>query len=714
MTRVAPQGPTYWLLDGRVGWRGVESAGEGLVAGLAGIELGPRPKGELDLADPSGTLGCLRPPTGVQVAADGTVVVLATGGDVIRVLRGDRFVTLLGHDGPDDRTLEKARDITVIGDTVVCVDTGHRRVIEVGIAAGELRRIWSGLGGWRPSAVASSDQGALVLDGKAGRVWALPSLGRPRLVVQGPARRWTRIAVDREGRIYLYDKKRRVLDVFTATGQSQRSVSAAAEVRPRFDPPPISVRSGRFRLPPHTLDRCDVPNEAGTWWFDRDGRRVEAGDAPRLRRSYLSEGTWTSTFLGSAIPRCRWDRVEIDLDPLPPHTAITVWTAVRPDDSATPVPEEAWTTAGTLTAPDGRFVPSTESDSGIGRTTVDWPVPSDRGLQLAVRISVRSTGYATPVIRAVRVHYPRQPAVDLLPAVFGADPAARDFLERFLGGMLRTWEDLRTEAANRGAWFDPDAVPDGEPLRQLADRLGIFWEPAWSDDRIRAWLRANVGLLQRRGTPGAVRALVAAYLGSGSTAERGTGDPDEPSAYPQLVESFRERNRVLLDPTLGTTSSPLWGPGAVRRLQIGVYSTVGQARLVSTGSPRTDYFAAAAHRFRVYVPESGVPTADDDSDVRRVIATEAPAGTHADVYIVRPRLRVDGQSSVGLDTIIGDTPHGRLACAGPSTGGQPPLPPAARLGYDLVLGGDAPPPVQVAGAPPTEAGVRIGAGTVIR
>src|SRR4051812_37961973 len=117
MTRVAPQGPTYWLLDGRVGWRGGESAGEGLVTGLAGIELGPRPEGELDLADPAGTLGGLRPPTGVQVAADGTVLVLANDGDVIRAFRRDCFVPVFGGNaGPtDDRTLKDAGDIAVVG-----------------------------------------------------------------------------------------------------------------------------------------------------------------------------------------------------------------------------------------------------------------------------------------------------------------------------------------------------------------------------------------------------------------------------------------------------------------------------------------------------------------------------------------------------------------------------------------------------------------------
>src|SRR5262249_28331302 len=169
-------------------------------------------------------------------------------------------------------------------------------------------------------------------------------------------------------------------------------------------------------------------------------------------------------------------------------------------------------------------------------------------------------------------------------------------------------------------------------------------------------------------------------------------EPDEAAAYPQLVEVFRERNRAL------------WGPGVVGRFRTGVYSTVGEARLVSTGRPDVDVFTASAHRFRVYVPASRLPTADDESALRRVIAAEAPAGTHADVCIVRPRLRVGGQSSVGLDTIIGDAPHGRLACAEPSAGDRPALPPAARLGHDLVLGGLDPPPVRVAGAPPPDAG----------
>ena len=707
MTRVAPRGPTYWRLDGRNGWYGADPSGEGLVAGAGGIELAPRPGAELDLADPAGTLGGLRPTVGVQMAADGTVFVLAPAGNVVRALRGGRFVPVLGgHDRPADaRTLREAIDIAVAGDAVVCVDAGHHRVVEFGAHAGELRRIWEGPpaggepgepsgadpSGWRPSAVAAGPCAAVVLDAAAGRVYWLPPGGRARTVVRGPGGRWTGIAVDRDGRIYLHDPERRVLDVYSAAGEFVDHAPAAAGVRDRFEPPPIRLRSGRFRLPARTLRRCDVPDEAAQWWFDRDGRQMEPADAGRLPRSFVSQGTWTSGFLESAIPRCQWDRVELDVDPLPPHTEITVWTAVLPDSRTPSVPDDAWTKAGTLTAEDA------PSNAAAAPTSVDWPVRSDRGRRLAVRIRVRGTGYTSPLITAVRVHYPRRSAVDLLPAIFGADPEARDFLERFLGGMLRTWDDLRTDATGRVAWFDVDAVPGGEPLRELAQRLGVTWEAAWDDDRLRTWLRAHREVQRRRGTPEAVRRLIAAYLQTPGDDR----EPDEAAAYPQLVEVFRERNRAL------------WGPGVVGRFRTGVYSTVGEARLVSTGRPDVDVFTASAHRFRVYVPESRLPTADDESALRRVIAAEAPAGTHADVCIVRPRLRVDGQSSVGLDTIIGDAPHGRLACAEPSAGDRPPLPPAARLGHDLVLGGvDL--PLQVAGAPPTEAGVRIGAGTVIK
>jgi hypothetical protein len=74
--------------------------------------------------------------------------------------------------------------------------------------------------------------------------------------------------------------------------------------------------------------------------------------------------------------------------------------------------------------------------------------------------------------------------------------------------------------------------------------------------------------------------------------------------------------------------------------------------------------------------------------LRRAIEAEKPAHTGYELCLVEPRFRLDAQSTVGVDTILGDEPALRLGC---DTCHDVPraLPPYSRLGYDTVLRGHA-------------------------
>jgi hypothetical protein len=123
----------------------------------------------------------------------------------------------------------------------------------------------------------------------------------------------------------------------------------------------------------------------------------------------------------------------------------------------------------------------------------------------------------------------------------------------------------------------------------------------------------------------------------------------------------------------------------VGRLQLGVFAREGEVRLVSTGDPQRELFHEYAHRFRVFVPASWVRTAQDERMVRRALDAEKPAHTRYDLCLIEPRFRVGLQSTVGLDTMIGDYPVARLACRH-AADVPPSRPPRHRLGYDTILG----------------------------
>ena len=189
-----------------------------------------------------------------------------------------------------------------------------------------------------------------------------------------------------------------------------------------------------------------------------------------------------------------------------------------------------------------------------------------------------------------------------------------------------------------------------------------------------------------RGTAIGLRAYLQAYLENMSGLDR-----EDQGAFPILVEGFRERPHLeLTAPGVDHqgTLLPLWSPEAVGRLKLGSFARVGAARLMDAGDPNRDIFEQFAHRFRVYVPATWVRTADDERMLHRALEAEKPAHAAYELELVEPRFLVGIQSTVGMDTVLGDYPLAELTCLQR----EHELPEAGRgkrhrLGYDTVLSG---------------------------
>jgi hypothetical protein len=94
--------------------------------------------------------------------------------------------------------------------------------------------------------------------------------------------------------------------------------------------------------------------------------------------------------------------------------------------------------------------------------------------------------------------------------------------------------------------------------------------------------------------------------------------------------------------------------------------------------------------------------------LRRALGDAKPAHTAYELFLVEPRFRVGLQSTVGLDTIIGDYPTARLGCLD-ELDVPPSRAPRGLLGIDTVLvAADTPPPtLHLAPA------VRVGLNTIL-
>ncbi len=699
------QSSTFWPLNSRLGWQTDHS--QGIAVGTAGIRLASDPNGPLSLTWIDDSLGGVILPRGMAVDANDTLYLLSKRDPIIKRFdpqtRAFEIMAGIGGDGHDARQFHYASSIAVTGDNLYVVDRGNRRVQVFALyPRWPLRYVWgpwdanqrhvafNAATAWDPVDVASHADHAYVLDRKYARVYRhRVGTDALELIIDEPAsrRRWTRIAVDQAGQVYLLDRRKRCVDIFDAQGRRLGEADDAGDFRDRFAPPLARLRyrspdddrtTGRFRY-------CDLV-------FDREGRPAQIEpDEPLGPRSYLTHGTWFSSALDSHIYRCLWHRIELELGDLPAGAHLIVSThtaeaASQPPDETSPLWTVNYTIAGQMQPP-----PNTT----VSAQPTEFLVQSRAGQYLWLKIEVRDDGYATPLIQSLRVHYPRESYLSYLPAVYAADDDSRWFLERFLSIFQTEWDGVDQQIETMAQYFDPAAVPPGPFLEYLASWLALPLEGTWTEEQKRNLLMAAPGYYPQRGTLAGLRRFLQVYL------QNMTGlTPSEQNGYPQIIEGFRERQRLMLttpDRDALNLQTLLWGPAQVGRLQLDVFAREGEVRLVSTGDPERDLFHEYAHRFRVFVPSAWIKTADDEQMLRRALNAEKPAQTSYDLCLVEPRIRVGLQSTVGIDMILGDYPVAWLACLQQDATTPASRAPRGLLGYDTILGSAAQPgaPAQV-------------------
>jgi phage tail-like protein len=758
-----PQGPTFFLLGGSTkNWRTASadkiSVGDETLT-LTGLQDGPDALNSKD-----GSLGRLVLPVGMATDDRGTLYLLGQrepgvkhfDPDTCSFVRlegiGDSFGSEIGqlYQQFKDPSCPVRSNIAVAGHNLYVADLGNRRVQVFALGTRSIRHVWGprdergrrtnplSKRTWEPVDVASHGGRAYILDRRYSRVYVhRPGTDRLRLLVQGPRSGicWIRIALDREGRIYLLDiaPQRPRVEVFDQSGRHLETRTSAAEISDRFEPPVVQLNEEEtnewsFTLPDDLrlqCEKCATERARLTFRIACDSEIPQAPPQPRpiprvLRfdregnvwkkttrltgaKTFEEQGQWLSKPLDSEVYHCQWHRIELDISRLPAGTRVEVFTYTTsktlPDAEIELLMDKFGTRAYSVS---GQLDPPQSKDTVGNRH--EFLIQSREGQFLWLRIKLMGDGYDTPAIRSLRVHYPRSSYLEYLPAVYSADDESRWFLERFLSIVQTEWDQLERRIDDDAALFDPKAVPGGKALEYLASWFALPLEGTWNDDKKRELLKAVAGIYfgswkatterpvcltendparaTRRGTVEGVRRYLQVYL------QNITGlDASEQGDFPKIDEGFRERQRLML--ALGNTSSlshcaPLWSSSLVGRLQFGHYAREGEARLVSTGDPQHEIFQEFSHRFRVFVPSSWIGTADDEEMVHRALREEKPAHTSYELCLVEPRFRVGLQSTVGVDTILGAWPKAHLTCTHDKSI-PPSRQPRHRLGFDTIL-----------------------------
>jgi phage tail-like protein len=350
--------------------------------------------------------------------------------------------------------------------------------------------------------------------------------------------------------------------------------------------------------------------------------------------SFLPSGTLTTSTMDSGIENCVWDRIRLKAK-IPQGTVIQVSTQTAATD--------IWSAGAPFQAECTAY--SNISQNCPLALTGDNPdclVQSRPGRYLQLQLQLMSNVISSPLLEAIQIGFPRSSYLQYLPAVYQEDDQSRVFLDRFLrifqttfDGMDKTLDDLWTR-------FDPLSVPK-DWFSWLAAWIAFPINPSWTDEQRRAALKSAGQLYSMRGTPSGVQQLIQQYSG----------------VDVRLIEHFRLRQLIILadQPDSGTalgSGTRLWSRDYYQRLQLGVYSRVGYFELTGAPEPDIEPLNWGANEFTVFFDCDPYQVSTTQQNVTQVVEQEKPAYTKANYAPVFPRMRVGVQSTLGVDSRIGE------------------------------------------------------------
>lgn len=327
-------------------------------------------------------------------------------------------------------------------------------------------------------------------------------------------------------------------------------------------------------------------------------------------------------------PGCLWHRLCLDAC-LPPDAAIRV--EARAADVESDVDKQPWRLQPTPYRRSQSEVPYSHLWSEAERQqphTGTWELlfQQVQGRYGQLRLTLTGNGRNTPLIRALRVRYPRFSYLrQYLPPVYQRDRTSATFLDQFLAnpeGLLTTLEGAIAQAQ---VLLDPRTAGDVD-LDWLAGWLGLALDPTWTPYQRRLLLVQASYFCRRRGTTAGI--LQAVLL----------------TVHPELGPAIFRDDAATLCNTVRVVEQFL------TRHQPGV--AAGDPTDLEP-SVTDDVLAAAqarAHRFVVLLPT----TVDQRTRglVERIVNLQKPAHTACSIRQYWALLRV-GEVRLGIDTVLG-------------------------------------------------------------
>ncbi|QNM98650.1 phage tail protein [Chitinimonas koreensis] len=390
-----------------------------------------------------------------------------------------------------------------------------------------------------------------------------------------------------------------------------------------------------------------APDGRIAYWTARGLRHA----AP-ARPSFLEAGTVFGFALDSGLDQAQWGRILIEAC-IPDGTRLTVRCYSRDDldelrpierkapageallplaeETRTPLPGQAMLDYGPaagqpLYRDDSPRPLAPPGPDGFAR--YEAPVIAPPGRYLWLVFEFAGTRSKTPRLRSVQAEYPGHGLLGQLPRTLWREPAARDFLQRYLAPIAATLGEWGAVGDGRHRLLDPRVAP-AEALDWLAGFVGLALDPVWPEAARRRLIAEAATLFRCRGTLQSLQRMITLLTGAEAI----------------VIETFRLRGGGVAGNPEATASRSVLGSG----FRVG--GSIGRDGETALPEAAEQPFEGFAHRFSVTV------LADlDDAQlraVRKLIETHKPAHTMFDVCGAAVGTRVGVGLHVGLASMIG-------------------------------------------------------------
>ena len=376
-------------------------------------------------------------------------------------------------------------------------------------------------------------------------------------------------------------------------------------------------------------------------WFGRPMTSPVAASPLPARQTH---GQLITLPLDSGIPRCEWHRVRIDAD-VPAGATLSVAVAATEDGNpahqgdSSREPDPAW-----RTFPPGppHFSDWTSAPTG----SLDFLIDQPTGRYLFLRLRLTGNAIATPVVRRIRIDFPRVTSLDRLPNVYRQDPKAEDFTKRFLALFDASIAEVDDVIQRYPALLDSSGVPE-QLLPWLGGFFDITLDPTWSPDQRRRILQSAPQLYRLRGTAAGLELALQLVFGITPAIEQSS------SAGPWGALARQASCRAAGSAATGGRPAYVGGVRLFGRKRTRFWlgrSALGLAPLRSYGNPDRDPFATGAFRFRVLTPPLADSSPQQIQRLQNLIASQSPAHAVASVRIGGTGFLAGVWSAVGIDT----------------------------------------------------------------